>query len=152
MSMHFPPGSGRNTPIARVSERNGLTAIFPGETDRTCIQGTCPVAAGDGPEPEPGCADFTISFDNQGWGPRNTLYLSDMSNLPEDFIPGSGQSPLLLVLGATTVEFYWDEGLEAYRNIDYLADPSGEEWPEASFMWGEGAAACVNVSFVPRGD
>lgn len=46
-----PPGSGRNTPIARVSERNGLTVFFPGETDRTCIQDTCPVAVGGGPEP-----------------------------------------------------------------------------------------------------
>lgn len=47
-----PPGSGRNTPIVRVSERNGLTAFFPGETDRNCIQGTCPVAAGGGPANE----------------------------------------------------------------------------------------------------
>ena len=38
-----PPGSCRNTPIVRVSERNGLTAFFPGETDRKCIQGTCPM-------------------------------------------------------------------------------------------------------------
>lgn len=144
-----PPGSGRNTPIARVSERNGLTVFFPGETDRTCIQDTCPVAVGGGPEPEPECADFIIEADDQGWGPRNTLYSWNMSDLPEDFIPGSGESPLLLVLGATTVEFYWDEGSEAYRNTDYLANLSGEEWPEASFMWGEGAVACVNVSFVP---
>lgn len=49
-----PPGSGRNTPIARVSERNGLTAFFPGETDRNCIQGTCPVAVGSGPALVPG--------------------------------------------------------------------------------------------------
>lgn len=155
MNMHFPPGgSGRNTPIVRVSERNGMTVIFPGETDRNCIQGTCPVAAGGepGPGPESGCADFIISFDNRGWGPRNTLSVSDMSNLPEDFIPGSGQSPLLLVLGETTVEFYWDEGSEVYRNTDYLVDSSGEEWPEASFMWGDGAVTCVNVSFVPRDD
>ena len=38
-----PPGSGRNTPIVRVSERNGLTVAFPGETDRNCVQGTCPM-------------------------------------------------------------------------------------------------------------
>lgn len=38
-----PPGSGRNTPVVRVSERNGLTVRFPGETDRNCVQGTCPM-------------------------------------------------------------------------------------------------------------
>lgn len=38
-----PPGSGRNTPVARTSERNGLIVFFPGETDRSCIQATCPM-------------------------------------------------------------------------------------------------------------
>lgn len=55
-----PPGSGRNTPIARVSERNGLTVFFPGEADRTCIQGTCPVAAGGDPAPGPGCVEVIL--------------------------------------------------------------------------------------------
>lgn len=55
-----PPGSGRNTPIVRVSESNGLTVFFPGEADRTCIQGTCPVAVGGGPAPEPGCVEVII--------------------------------------------------------------------------------------------
>lgn len=39
-----PPGSGRNTPVVRTSERNGLIAFFPGETDRNCVQGTCPMS------------------------------------------------------------------------------------------------------------
>lgn len=62
MNMLSPPGSGRNTPIVRVSERNGMTVIFPGETDRNCIQGTCPVATGGepGPGPEPGCAEVNL--------------------------------------------------------------------------------------------
>lgn len=55
-----PPGSGRNTPIVRVSERNGLTVFFPGEADRTCIQGTCPVAAGGEPAPAPGCVEVIL--------------------------------------------------------------------------------------------
>ena len=38
-----PPGSGRNTPVTRTSERNGLIVFFPGETDRSCIQATCPM-------------------------------------------------------------------------------------------------------------
>ena len=46
-----PPGSGRNTPIARVSERNGLTVTFPGETDRNCVQGTCPMPVCSDPAP-----------------------------------------------------------------------------------------------------
>lgn len=49
-----PPGSGRNTPIVRVSERNGLTAFFPGETDRRCIQGTCPMPVCSEPAPDLG--------------------------------------------------------------------------------------------------
>ena len=132
-----------------VSATNGLVVEMPPKTE--ACGGICRVRNPVEP-PGPACAGFIISFDDGGWGPRNTLSVSDMSNLPEDFIPGSGQSSLLLVLGETTVEFYWDEFSEVYRNTDYSADPSGEEWPEASLMWGEGAETCVNVSFVPSGD
>lgn len=55
-----PPGSGRNTPIARVSERNGLTVFFPGEADRTCIQGTCPMPVCSDPAPGPGCVEVIL--------------------------------------------------------------------------------------------
>ena len=45
----------RYQPFPRRSERNGLVVQFPGETDRSCIQGTCPVGSepGPGPDPEP---------------------------------------------------------------------------------------------------
>ena len=129
-----------------VSATNGLVVEMPPKTE--ACGGICRVRNPVEP-PGPACAVFIIDADDQGWGPNNTLFSRNMDNLPEDFTPGSGQSPLLLVLGETTVEFYWDEGSEAYRNTDYLVNPSGEEWPEASFMWGEGAVACVNVSFVP---
>ena len=58
-----PPGSGRNTPVVRTSERNGLTAFVPGETDRNCVQGTCPmpVCSDPAPGPEPGCAEIILS-------------------------------------------------------------------------------------------
>ena len=49
-----PPGSGRNTPVVRTSERNGLTAFFPGETDRNCVQGTCPMPVCSEPAPDLG--------------------------------------------------------------------------------------------------
>lgn len=100
MNMHFPPGgSGRNTPIVRVSERNGMTVIFPGETDRNCIQGTCPVATGGepGPGPEPGCVEvilygsanvITDPFDAPGfeWGVTPSFMLIPPGEAQEGII------------------------------------------------------------------
>ena len=107
-----PPGSGRNTPIVRVSERNGLTAFFPGETDRKCIQGTCPVAVCSDPAPGPECVEVRII----GYPPYNTDCFAapgfDWGDTPSFILipPGEPQEGILFEWMAN-VQYYYSEDL-----------------------------------------
>lgn len=102
--------------------------------------------------PPPDCASFNIEFDDGGWGPRNFLPPSSMSNLPSGFVPGATEPQIVVTVGSTPVVFDWFEAQGQYINNDYASAPNGANWPATTFQWGSdpGTVSCVDVAFLPR--
>ena len=111
-----PPGSGRNTPVVRTSERNGLTAFFPGEADRNCVQGTCPMPVCSDPAPGPECAEVLI----RGY----PHYISDPFDAP-GFEWGVTPSFTLIPPGEAQERIIF-ERIENEGN--YFAETGGQCW------------------------